>query len=603
MMRAAAKNNTQENTPEKLFQSGYQLHQQGKVDEAMHIYQQVLEMDENHFACLHMLGVLQAQSGHPQLAFENISKALTINDKSAAAWANCANALNELGRWQEALSYLEKAIELDDKFINAYFSQGVAHFQLSLFQQACESFRQVVALNNDHVDANRYLMQSLIQTMQWQEALDLSEKLIALQGESAEIFWQQARVLNELKRSAEALECIDRVLALSPQLTSAHALRGLILMALNQPQQAIVSLRIAVEHHPQDLESYSNLGLCLQEMQMIDEAIESFDHAIAISPQHPDLNWNKSLALLLRGDFEQGWRLFEWRRQLARNPQPVFEKPIWLGDAPLNGKTILIYAEQGLGDTLQFCRYIPMVADLGAKVIFAVPKALLRVMAQIPKVYLLASEGQSVPVFDYHCPLMSLPLAFKTTLDSIPRAPAYLRSYVNDKQAWLQRLGVKTQPRIGLVWSGRPEHGNDINRSIRLEQILPLLAEGVDYISLQKDVREVDLPVLQQSQILDFSEHLKDFADTAALCDCMDLIITVDTSVAHLAAAMGRVTWLLLPYTPDYRWLLERDDTPWYPSVKLYRQHQHADWSQAFAQLSKDLKSFIQTTQQGTTRA
>ncbi len=595
MEQIELQNTDQANPLQALFETGFQLHQQQQIDTAMQVYQQVLASDPTHFPSLHMLGVLQAQNGQPEQGFETLCQALSVNPNSASAWANSGNALNQLERWQDALRYFEKAIDLDDKFINAYFSQGVAYFQLGLMSQACDSFRHLLAIQSDYVEAYRYFLEALIQTKQWQQALDFSEQLFELQGETAENLWQQARILKELKRSDEALIKIDKAIKLAPELRAIHAIRGLILMSLNNPQEAIISLQIALEDQPNDVESHSNLGLCLQELQQLDEAISCFDRAIALSPEHADINWNKSLAVLLRGDFLLGWQLFEWRRKLAYNPHPSFDQPLWLGDASLQDKTILIYCEQGLGDTLQFCRYVPMLANLGAKVIFAVPTALLRLMAQLPQVYLLACEGQSVPLFDYHCPLMSLPLAFKTTLDSIPSSPAYLTSYSNEKQAWSQRLGVKLAPRIGLVWSGRPEHGNDMNRSIRLAQLLPLLVEGADYISLQKEIRDNDQSALQHSQIKDFSQELNDFVDTAALCDCLDLIISVDTSVAHLAAAMGKPTWLLLPYTPDYRWLLGRDDSPWYPSIKLYRQQQHNDWHQAFSRLQTDLTAFIQT--------
>lgn len=583
-------------TPELLqswFEQAFQDHQQSRWPEAKAGYQKILQAHPQHFNCLHMLGVLEAQTGNPLKALEYLQQALQINPQAAAVLGNYGNALNDLKRWQEALPFFQQALALEPNMINALYAQGIAYYQLGDYAQAQQSFAQTLTIQPDYIDALRYLIQTFYQAKQSDQAIQTSEQLLQRLGHSADSYLQLAHLHYDLKNYPYALINIDQALALDDQLPAAHSLKGLVLMGLNRPLEAQKSLSTAVKLNPKDIDVLSNLGLTMQELHHLPEAIGYFDQALALAPEHAEVQFNKSLALLLSGDFTQGWQLFESRRRLARNPQPFFEQPLWLGDFSIQDKTILVYSEQGLGDTIQFSRYIPKLSELGAKVIFAVPKPLLRLMAQVPGVLVLASEGQVVPKFDCHCPLMSLPLAFKTQLNTIPASASYLQSYTLERKRLLDSLGVKTKPRIGLVWSGRPEHGNDINRSIALADLLAVLPAGADYISLQKEVRESDLATLQTSQVVDMHNQLNDFTDTAGLCDCIDLLLSVDTSVAHLAAAMGRPTYILLPYNPDYRWLLHRSDSPWYPSVKLYRQQQHGDWSATWRALQQDLTEWI----------
>jgi hypothetical protein len=313
-----------------------------------------------------------------------------------------------------------------------------------------------------------------------------------------------------------------------------------------------------------------------------------------IKPDFIGANWNKSLALLLTGDFDNGWKLFEWRWQLEEN-QEIAKKhqlktPLWSGTEPLIGKTILLYVEQGLGDIIQFCRFTKQVSDLGAKVILEVPKALIKLLSELEGVDQIVVIGDPLPFFDYQCSLMSLPLAFKTDELNIPKSSPYLFTNSIDASIWKRRLGIKTKKRIGLVWSGNIKHKNDNNRSIQLQDLLLYLPDCFEYVSLQKEVRENDIGTLQNNQeILQFSSELKDFTDTAALINCLDLVISVDTSVAHLAGALGKPTWVLLPYVPDWRWMLNRDDSPWYPSITLFRQSSNSDWRSVFEKLNKAL--------------
>ena len=325
----------------------------------------------------------------------------------------------------------------------------------------------------------------------------------------------------------------------------------------------------------------------------MNEAVANYDKAIAIKPDFSDAYWNKSIALLLCGEFKTGWELYEWRWKNESNDKftskSTFTQPLWLGVEPLKGKTILLHSEQGLGDTIQFCRYANLVKALGARVLMEVPKSLLSLLQDLEGIDELIEKGKLLPPFDYYCPLMSLPLAFKTELNTIPSLTPYFKNDSNKVAKWRGRLGEKTTPRIGLVWSGSVGHVNDHNRSLSLDALTQHLPNHFEYVCLQNEIRDSDKEALKKSSIRYFGAEINDFKESAALCEVMDLVISVDTSVAHLSGALGKPTWVLLPHTPDWRWLLDRDDSPWYGSVKLYRQSKDTKWEPVLQRLVKNL--------------
>ncbi|MFZ1909244.1 MAG: tetratricopeptide repeat protein [Burkholderiales bacterium] len=374
---------------------------------------------------------------------------------------------------------------------------------------------------------------------------------------------------------------IGKAVAIKPGNPEALVNLGNALQELKRHDQALASYDKALALKPDYAEALSNRGLTLQALKRHDEALASYGKALALEPDFAEAHANLGLLRLLLGDFERGWEEYEWRWKgpsfsaSRRN----FSQPLWLGEDGVSGKTLLIHAEQGLGDTIQFVRYARQAAEKGATVVLQVQPALKALLASAFGRYQVLAEGEPLPRFDLHCPFLSLPLAFKTRLDSIPAQVPYLAAPVAAIDKWSDRLGQKGVPRIGIVWSGRSTHANDANRSIALTRLMPLRSPDVQLVSLQNEVRAEDARVLTaNAQILHFGPELKDFSDTAALVSLVDLVVSVDTSVAHLAGALGKPVWILVPFAPDWRWLLEREDSPWYPSARIFRQPKLGDW-------------------------
>lgn len=389
-----------------------------------------------------------------------------------------------------------------------------------------------------------------------------------------------------------AIEYIQRAIELDPSNAACHLHLGNVYKGLAQPDKAIASYLRAVELRPGYHMAYSNLGATFDQLGEFEKAIESYDQALALVPNYPEAQWNRAALALLLGDYAKGWQLFESRWAVKahgmqyRTPSGVR----WTGSESLANKRILVFAEQGLGDTIQFCRYVLSLQKLGADVVLQVPTVLKGTLQTLSPSLSVIDESETPANCDYCCPIASLPLAFGTTLQSIPAFASYLHEDPELFHVWKQRLPVTRKMRVGLVWSGNPQHLNDGNRSIALSKLLPLLPDTCQYVSIQKEVSQSDMELLAaRPDIFNAGPQLMDFTDTAAICANLDVVVTVDTSVAHLAGAMGVPVKLLIPFVPDWRWLLGRQDSPWYPSLRLYRQKRVGDWSQAFDELVSDL--------------
>jgi hypothetical protein len=366
-----------------------------------------------------------------------------------------------------------------------------------------------------------------------------------------------------------------------------------VLKDLKRYEEAMAAFERAIALRPEYAEAYANRGVAYMDQQRFVEALASYEKAIALKPDYAQAHFNAAHCRLLLGDFEHGWEENEWRWETAqaRNSKRSFVQPLWTGREEIAGKTILLHAEQGLGDTIQFCRYARLVQARGARVLLQVQPSLKHLLSGLPGADIVLARGEPVPRFDLHCPLLSLPRAFGTRLTTIPQLIPPLSAPRDLVRIWESRLEPKTRPRVGIVWSGRSTHKNDHNRSMSLRALLGFLELPVQLVSLQKEVRAQDQSLLGANGvgIMHFGPSLTDFSETAALTSLMDLVISVDTSVAHLAASLGRPTWILLPFVPDWRWLLDREDSPWYASVHLFRQRSSGDWAGVVARVASAL--------------
>lgn len=470
--------------------------------------------------------------------------------------------------------------------INAYLKQGEALHKQGQFKQALVHYEKAIALNQNYALAHVGKGALLHELGHYAKAIESYDRAIGINPDFAEAYTNRGLALHELDRMEDALVSYDKAIEINPSHAQSHYNRGNALLKMENHEIAIESYLRAVKLDPQNANAFANLGVVFQNTGDFDKAYQNYLKAISIDAQQIVAQWNLAILNLLRGNFQEGWEIFEWHRknfQLDLNPwERNFSSPLWLGKESLQGKTILLHAEQGLGDTIQFSRYASQVAALGAQVTLLVPTALKTLFSTLEGVFEVVDQVSNTRSFDYQCPLMSLPLAFKTDLDSIPPPPKNLRLVINPEQVQFfeKALGPKTKPRIGVCWSSVSNYAEDHKRSLSLEQFLQgLPKEGFDYICLQKEIKPVDQALLKANpQIQWFGDELNDFSDTAALIEQVDLVVSTCTSVPHLSASLGKPTWILLPFSPDWRWMLERTDSPWYPSVTLIRQTSLGDW-------------------------
>jgi Tfp pilus assembly protein PilF len=424
------------------------------------------------------------------------------------------------------------------------------------------------------------------------DALASCDRAITLDPSFAEAHRIRGNALLHLKLPQNALTSLDTAIALQPSLARAHQSRGIALLALDRSEEALASCERALALKADFAEAHDTAGNVHFTRRRSVAALSRYDEAISLNPNLASAHWNKGLCLLQMGRCEDGWREYEWRKKLR---QPIglrsYDRPLWSGEENIVGKTLFIYWEQGLGDTIQFYRYAKVAAAQGARIVMSVQDSLVNVLKQTNPAIQIIRSNETPADFDYHCPLLSLPFAFRTTLATIPAERSYITSDQALRAAWSDRLSPMTRPRIGVVWSGGKRHANDQNRSIALERLFPLFSADVDWICLQTELTAKDVGLVRKlGHISYFGDEVEDFGDTAALIDLMDLVVTVDTSVAHLAGAMGKPVWILLPYNSDWRWLHDRGDSPWYQSARLYRQQQLGNWDPVIDQIKGDLR-------------
>jgi tetratricopeptide (TPR) repeat protein len=621
-----------------LFAQGMALHQAGRLADAERIYRQILATRPDHFDSLHLLGVIFYQRGDHAEAVRRIDLALKRSPNNFLALNNRGNALTALKHFKEALASYDRAIAARPDYAEAHSNRGNVLKELGRFEEALASYDRALALKPDYAEAHSNRADALNALERFDEALAASERALALRPDLVEAHANRGNALHKLKRFAAALASHDHALRLRPDYAEAHSNRGNTLHEVKRFDEALASYDRALALKPDYAEAHSNRGNALQELRRFDEAVASYDRAlalrgdlvaahsnrgnalkelarfdealasygraVAVRPDFADGHFNEAMCRLLIGDFDRGWEKNEWRweTEQLRAGKRSFSQPLWRGADAVAGKTMLLHAEQGLGDTIQFGRYAPLVAARGARVILEVQRPLHGLMRTLCDAVQVVAAGDPLPDFDLHCPLLSLPLAFATRLETIPSTTPYLSAHGDKTRAWRQRLGLHEKPRIGLAWAGNPRkelpgaNRIDGQRSIALDRLAPLFqVAGCAFFSLQKG----DDAVRQlrdsewRAQIIDHTDELHDFSDTAALIENLDLVISVDTSVAHLAGALGKPFWLLNRYNTCWRWLLHRADSPWYPTARLFRQDAARAWDPVIARVAAALSDFV----------
>jgi Tfp pilus assembly protein PilF len=461
------------------------------------------------------------------------------------------------------------------------------------------ALRDIIAESPADAEALMHLGLLTLQTGRVAEAEVLFGRMCEAAPGIAASFNGHGIALAGLGRLTEALTRFDRALSINPRDADSWANRGFALTDMSQHAEALNSFAKALACRPNFPAVYNNQGLALHRLGRFQEAIDSFDRAIVAEPSDAYTHFNRSLSLLAQGNYERGWQEYEWRWKSAlAGVRRCFSTPRWSNDFPIDGKTILICAEQGLGDSLQFCRYVPLLAAM-AKVVLLVPKPLQQILAKLDGTARIITEGDDLPQFDAWIPMMSLPLAFGTTVATIPSAVPYLFADAKRTSHWRGRLEPLHGRRVGLVWSGSPRvddpksHLVDLRRSITLECLAPLGSDSeVSFVSLQKGEAAAQARTPPDGLVLhDWSADLDDFLDTAALIDALDLVISVDTSVAHLAGALGKPVWILNRFDQCWRWLSGRTDSPWYPTARLFQQEFPGDWAGVIQQVATALRA------------
>lgn len=634
-----------------ILQRAIALHQEGNLAQAQPLYREVLAAVPDHADALHLLGVLSHQLGQTPAAEALIRRALAVQPQAPAYQNSLGNVLRAQFRAAEAEACYRTALRLQPNAPELHHHLGLALKDQGRLQDAEASFRQAIRLRKDFVPARIDLVNLLLEAdrareaevtvraalraapgnaialnalglvlgalgrheeallqfdtslraapsyhtaranraaalahlERFEEAAAAYEAVLPHMGNAPDLRMGLARTLLQLKRGP-ALEALARAeLARQPGEAEWLKLLGQALALQERLSEACDCFCTAIDHDPKNAGAWHDMGMALRDLGRWSDSVEPFARAAALLPEDPDMRSAYGYALLAIGAFEQAWPHFEYRTKKPGNAS--LREPQWDGTA--TERTLLIHAEQGLGDTLQFCRFVPQAARLAPNLIFAGPKSLQTVMASLRGAPPLL-VGKPVPPYDLHCPLMSLPGLLRLTSDQFADAVPYLHADPKRIETWRERLAHMPQPRVGLVWNGNPNYPADRRRSVGFENILPLLAlAGLSFVSLQ--MGEAGAPA-GAANLFDAAPFLADFADTAAALAALDLVVSVDTAVAHLAGALGRPVWLLNRADTDWRWLLDRNDSPWYPSLRQFRQPTPGDWPSAVAAVATALR-------------
>jgi tetratricopeptide (TPR) repeat protein len=571
---------------------GIALEKTGAVDDAIAAYQRAIELKPSLSQTHYNLGLIWQTRGVIDAAVACYQKAIALDPTFPDPYCNLGTALRTKKEFAQAIAAQRKAIELRPGYAKAYLGLGNALQDKGEVDAGIAAYRQAIAIKPDYAQAFCNLGVALRDKGELDEAVVVARRAIELLPHLAEAHSNLGGVLEKKGDFDEADSAYKKAVALDPLSAEAHYNLARVPHHKGDLDASIAAYKKAITLKPAFAEAHSNLGIVLRDKGEFEEAIGAFRRAIEFNPELAEVHANLGMALLLRGEFAEGWVHYEWRSRCEDAETPRhFTQPAWDG-AGLDGRTILLHAEQGLGDTMNFVRYLPLVKQRGGRVVLECQPQLHRLLSRCSQGCEIVARGQTLPSFDTHALLVSLPHIFQTNLSNIPRDIPYLQADPADVDVWRRRLSeLDPSLKIGLVWAGNPIHKKDRERSIAPAKLAPLgRVPGVRWISLQKEkgaTRPDESPA--EINLWDATEHLRDLADTAALIANLDLVIGVDTSVMHLAGAMGKPAWMLLPFVPDWRWLLGREDTPWYPSMRLFRQPALQDWQTVVGNVAEAL--------------
>jgi tetratricopeptide (TPR) repeat protein len=598
-------------------------HQAGNLAEAERLYREILQRDTRHPDAWHLLGLVSYARGHYGEAIQQIGHALAADPAQASFYNHLAEAQRALGQLEQAqqscrqalalkgdyatahntlgtileaqgqaeqaLASYRQALALDPHFAQAHYNLATACEARGELQQAEAAYRQAIALQAHYPLALHRLGVLLQRQSRYDEAIACYRQALALQPEYAEAHCNLGSALKDQGRTAEALESYRRALALDPALAEAHFNLGVVYQGQGQLPQAEDAYRKALQFRPKHAQALSNLGSLYKSQGKLEEALSCCEAALQCQPDLTEAHFNRSLIWLLQGDFARGWPEYEWRSGARRIQQRAPARSRWQGE-PVAGGSVLLVAEQGLGDTIQFVRYAPLVKQRsGAEVLLHCLPAVASLLAGAAGVDRIVADPSREAIACY-APLLSLPALFSTTLETIPAAVPYIAVDPPRVEHWRGKL-AGGRFKVGIAWQGNPDFPDDARRSLPLVALAPLVElPGVSLYSLQKQHGCEQLAQAPfRSRIRDLAPELHDFHDTAAAMRNLDLVITCDSAPAHLAGALGVPVWVAIPLAPDWRWLLGREDSPWYPTMRLFRQSAPGDWSDVIARMAAAL--------------
>ncbi|MGD8883604.1 MAG: tetratricopeptide repeat protein, partial [Desulfobacterales bacterium] len=583
----------------KLFKQANQFYDRDDFPKAISAYQKTIEVKNDFLEAYFNLANIYKDQGDFDLALSYYQQALQINPNFFQARYNMGVVLQMQGKTNDAILAYQRTLQLKPDFAEAYNNMGTALREQEKLGPAIECFQEAVKLKPRYAQAYLNMGSAFHVQGQLDKAIESYQSALVLRPGYAEAFHKLGLSLHKQGKLTEALECYRKALQLKPDYVEAYYSMGNFFLEQDNLDEMTRWFQKVLELKPGDAQVFNNIGKMFLFQRKISEAESYFRQAIRINPDFAEAHFNRSITHFFSGNYLEGFREYEWRLKMDRwkNVYPYrFEKPRWDG-APFAGKQLFVHGEQGFGDTLQFARYLPLIKALGGTVIFETAGSLIDIFQNFPgvdRLVKISPHHKSELEFDFYIPLLSLPGIFQTTLETIPAEVPYIFADSHKKEMWQKRLDTSNF-RVGIVWAGGSMHIKDNSRSCRLNQFLPLTRiAAVQVYGLQKGPASSQVEEFSDQIVLNnYGEEFKDFSDTAAMISALDLVISVDTAVAHLAGAMGKPVWVLLPTDADWRWMLARDDTPWYPTMRLFRQNKTGDWDDVFQRVADELGRFV----------